>query len=794
MQPDRWTVDQRNNDDMNKEREKLECTLRLSIKQAENVLTSSSQVLEALHTFLTQWDALQEDEIDVPQQDNESGTDESRALPRDYINVIFCRMLSNLDPVKNVDTVRDQILSTLRSLQTDSCRQVVLDFLPTVTRVFVGSNSYTGAWTEGKSKRAKKQILSCLREVFENEPNSLSQILQFFSSIFMDVLPRKHFIASKDAFLFMVEVLPKVPETNLHVALRALIQYVDSNEDARLAVDSVRTELALLEKTDISDMAPVATAFGIAVRGTNENEKLFVEEYFVVLEELVDEQKTKKYRSRYNDDHLVGDAESRLLTFDLVMMIVLKDSIVHRDRMLRMVADSSLLESGLLSGEHITRLVELASNGRISISDTRNSMVQLESNPRTDFLESLADFLVSILLTPLHCTDEFDTKLFFSKIQVLVAGVVVKLPENFQTKFISIALKVVDELMKVPGNAIADSASEDRLQRKEKNRTKICLNIFLVLLSLVSRRKQILLPFKKHLVNYIMSESYDYLGKIHLLQTLCTVVAKAYCRNDSNGLLDSVVTCRTLLFSPPLIGVAAKTTQMQAKLVCRQIRGMVFANAIISNCDLDASLLVATQKMASGVLLSPYSAVIMLDPRIGLHGMKLLRCVRNQMNCDNSLRKDLFRVASLVLSHSRIVHYPDNSTEPSTTESNSIIAYSNVPSVFPFDDTTVKQALFRKMVFRFNSFLANEILLDQPSSWKRSSAWVFEVIDTYLALGRTTKWNPRAWIVSQLRSMIFPNIFLFRSLIICPCFHNITFLSFVQSSLELSFPVYPRLL
>ena len=102
----------------------------------------------------------------------------------------------------------------------------------------------------------------------------------------------------------MLEILPKVPETHLHIAVRALIQYVNSTEDARLAVDSVRTELALLEKTDFSDMANVATTFDEAVRGASKNRELFVEEYFVVIEELVNEETKKKNQAPEAVKHL----------------------------------------------------------------------------------------------------------------------------------------------------------------------------------------------------------------------------------------------------------------------------------------------------------------------------------------------------------------------------------------------------------------------------------------------------------------------------------------------------------
>ncbi len=744
---------------MNEEKEKLERAFKESLQQAEDASASSSphyqKTFGALHTLLTKWDALEQDQANTELKDDEERMEESRNLPRDFINSVFSRTLSNLDPVKTVDLVREQLLSTLRTLETASCRQAILDFLPTVTQVFVGTNSYSSAWIEGKSKRAKKQILSCLREVFENDPDSLSQVLQFFSSILEDPLPRKHVIASRDVFHFVVESLPKVPETNLHVALQALIQYMSSSDDARLAVDSVRTELALLEKTDLSDMTPVANVFGEVARGRNKNEELFVEEYFVSVEELVNEEK-KMHASRQHEDRQVDDIEIELLTFDFVMILALKASDVHRDRILRMVADGSLIESGLLSAERVTRLVELNDDDQASNSEATSS-IGFESYPILHLLESLADFSVSMLVTPLHCTAEFDTKAFFAKMQVLLIDIIMKLPEEYQRRAISVAMKVIDGLIKVPENE-----NNDRLRRKEKSRSRVCHNIFLLLLSLVSRRRAIFLPFQNHLVNFIMSESFDHFENVDVLKALCSLTAKTYHNNDSDGSLHGIALCRSLLFSPPpSYGTATTTAQIQAKLVCCQIRGMIFANAIISHCDLDSKLLSAMEKMVSKVLLPPHSTMAMLDQRVGLHGMKILRCIRQQSNCEHPLGKDVFRVISLILSHSRIVTYPENAPEKATTKSNPIFVYSDLPAIFPFANTSGKPLRFRKMMFRFNTFFANEALLNEPSSWERSSLWILELIDTYLSLGRTAKWNPRAWVVSLLRSIISPMDFNF---------------------------------
>ncbi len=759
MQSDGRAVDERGNNDMRSGMGELERVLRLSIKRANDLSTTSSpryrDILYAIRVFLTRWDASEQEDVNVREQQNEIGSNQSRDLPSDYLKMVFCRMLSNMDPMKRVDTIREEILSMIRSLQTISCRQLLFDFLPSVSRTFVGSDSSTRTWTEGKTKRAKKQILSCLQEVFDNDPNSLPQILQYFSSLYVDELSRKSVLVQRDAFLFVVEILPKVPETLLHIAVGALIQYVKSPEDARVAVDSVRNELALLEKTDISDMAPVATTFDEAARGSGKNQELFVEEYFVILQELVNEQPTENCQVRSEDGYQVEDVENKLLTFDLVMLIFLKDSIVHRDRILGMVADGSLLESGLFSIHHLKRLVGLADSDQKVPSNIPKKSVLIEWNPHQYLLQPLIDLSMSFLLAPLHRTIEFGNEEFFSLVRDILLRIFLELPKNFRSKAISLALRIVDDLVKgcKQSTSEVEYKEEEQLQEVTISGSGICLNIFKLLLSLLSRKREILMPYQDRFMGYLMSDSFHYLDSIEVLQTLCAILVEVTHNSDSSGPLGSIVMCRSLIFSPPVFAVGTTVDQKRRKLMCFQIRGMVLANAIISSCDLGVQLLVALHKIISRVLLSPHSNMSILDPTLGSHGLKLLRRIRGHKQCDHSLKKDIFKIASLVLSHSRIVYYPEVSPGKSTTKPSSIFAYNDVPRAFPFDNVPAKDLRFRKMLFSFNFFI-KESLLTQPSRWESSCLWTFDMIDTYLALGRTTKWNPRAWVVSILCSRL----------------------------------------
>eukprot|EP00536_Pseudo-nitzschia_multiseries_P016582 jgi/Psemu1/299294/fgenesh1_pm.1155_\ len=741
---------------MNSRKEKLERSLRLSVEQAEEDLaspTSSSdytRVLEAIHIFLTQWDALEGDGVYIETVENGNG--QSRTLPVDYLHLVFCRVLSNLNPLESTNLVRKQLLSTLRYVETVDCRQVLLDFLPAVTKMFCRNENDDGMWNEGHSKKMKKDILSCLREVFENDSDSLSQILFFFSSFLDEDDSQKKIMGRSDFFLFVVGILPRVPETNLHTAVQALIRYVDSAEDARLAVDSVRAELALLEKTDISDMASVATVFNETIRSGKKNEELFVEEYLVVIEELIDERQRKQFQSQTYDKRQV---EMQLLTFDLVMTLLPKQNPLYRDRIFGMISNGSLVESGLLSALQLSKLIELVDGNCERIAEATGPFHPSISNLRHCLLGSLVDISMLILLIPLRCTTEVNVEKFFSQVQVILVQIMSSLPDDFQPKAISVALAIFEKLMAKNRDEGVTNSDKDRLKSNGENYSKVRLSIFSLLLSLSDVKHDHFMPFRNRLLDHIMSGSFDYTQDLDLLKTLCKFVAKLGCVKKADNELDLVMICRSLLFSTPENDPTTSSPHFDEYLTQRRIRGMMFARAVVSCCDIDLTRLAAVQKMVSRILISPHSDILYLDPRVGFHGMQIVRRLHEQMTSDSSARNELFQVISLVLTHSRVVHYPEGSSTQTAKKPNTVLAYTEIPSFFSIKERMKQRRKFRKMTFCFDFFFTDETTFVRSTIWERSTSWIFELIDTYLSLGRTAKWNPRAWIFAGI---IFPAV------------------------------------
>ena len=154
--------------------------------------------------------------------------------------------------------------------------------------------------------------------------------------------------------------------------------------------------------------------------------------------------------------------------------------------------------------------------------------------------------------------------------------------------------------------------------------------------------------------------------------------------------------------------------------------------------------------MVSRILVSPDSNICMLDPRIGILGIKIIRCLREQEKRNSLTGKQLFNLMTHVLSNSRVVRYSDDSSKQFRTKPNTVLAYTEIPTFLAPSVSATKRRKCRKMIFSFNALLpTNESAFTQFSNWKESSSWIFELFDSYLAIGRTTNWNPHSWIVSS---------------------------------------------
>ena len=724
-----------------KKQENLERVLIRTVKEAEEesasttTITSSSssctlKIFDAVLTFLTSWDAL-EREKDEKNADSDQFIAHKRNIPQEYLRITLCNVFANLDLIENSDFVRDHVLSTMESIGTVECLSVLLEFLPAIAKVVtVDDCNFDSRSNYIQSKMLKKDIFSTLKNIFWKEPNSLSQILQSLSSVLEGTVDSgDQLLIPKDVFNFIIGILHKVPESDLPVALQTLIGYVDNASDARLAVDEIRKELALLEGTFISDMFSMAIVFADAVKRVDTGCILFVEEYLVVVEEIIHERRRKKLHQ--STRNTVIDPGKCLLTFDLVMILLSKNRPPYRHQIMGMISGGNLVQSGLLSDFCPSKIIELVDEGDDDSAKVSDTISSFDSNIRKHILESLVDFSLAILVVYPRKLVQYNKEEFFSNVQCFIFQILFSLPKEFQLDLISTALEIAEKIAE--DHQIMETSEKNHPWSgiEEEDHEQICRNIYSLIVAVAHKKSEILTSFKNRFMRYLVSDALNNIRNYNIVESLSLVIVKLACNDARKYLTDLIISCRALLFSSAMMGTT-ELHKFHDIMIRRQIRGMILINTIIFHHKLDNEIFETISKWLSRIMVSNTCA---LDPRVGIIGIEIIRRLGKHEGGNVLFGKELFQLVTLVLSNSRIVQY---SYKPNT-----LLAYSEIPSLFSQRCTKERR---RKMVFCLDNFVCKETQLHK---WKDSSSFIFELFNSYLTIGRTANWNPHAWVVSM---------------------------------------------
>ena len=158
------------------------------------------------------------------------------------------------------------------------------------------------------------------------------------------------------------------------------------------------------------------------------------------------------------------------------MIILLKDTPAYRDRILEIVLDGVMIDSGILSDLRPSKLVELLCDGRKYLHETPETLSILDSSACEFLVDSLIDFCMVILVAPLHRSIQLDTDVSFSEVHFVLLRVIFSLPSDFQRRMISKALDITMKLMK---RQVQEEKKSDlnKLEVKRKKADNLILNI-----------------------------------------------------------------------------------------------------------------------------------------------------------------------------------------------------------------------------------------------------------------------------------------------------------------------------
>lgn len=731
---------------MDVEKEKLEGDLRKAIGRAEKGCPTASplatKILAAIDDFLIAWDRLLLD----AGSDGDGSDDESGCLgfPVDFLLGRFSRVVQILRP-GNAE-LRGRILATLRSVETSHCRQVVLDYLPATLSPAAQDDNDGGnddSINESiASRKQKKEVLSTLKSVLEGDAGSLSQILQSLS-----LMVESGLMAARDAFRFIVDVLPKVPEIDFHRAIRFLMEHIEDSDDARIAVEAVRTELSLLEKTDISDMAAVAVVFDELQDGDRQGSTFFLDAYMLALEKIVENQ-NKNLVVNVLDDEKGVDHGGKLSTFDFALLLLNRSGSGVGKRIESVIVDRIYEDLEVLPPLVPSRLADLV--GRNNPSEKcQEPAINSLSKIRDRILSSLVDFSLGMLLSPLHPYRTKDSDRIFMVTEGFVLEVFLVLDHSFQLLFLTSMIRITRRLLTQPE---LPSPNQNGITRVHDTRQKsqppasqaplVCSTIYRILGSVVDKKHDCIVQIQDTLFELLKEDSLDFTNAETALRNLCVVISKCTKHvGRSTGETKLLLTCRTLLFSPSR-NVALSGNSSSRK---RCVKGLVLASMLIQDGNLCDAALKTIWGFVAKLLAPPSNR--MVHPEIGLHGIEIARRLHGDPNRSRTA-KEIFQCTTQALSNSRVVQYSDDTTTAKDKPDTTLMGNSKIPPFLSPRQDSLKRK-FRKMIFSFGSFSRDENALVHPSNWDLSCSWLYNLVDSYLAMGRTAKWIPQAWISAQ---------------------------------------------
>jgi hypothetical protein len=144
--------------------------------------------------------------------------------------------------------LRAFLLEHLSSVQhSPSSRQVLLDFLPSAIPAVQNYSVINSSFLSSPSKELEavtRQVIDTLRTVLSKDPAALLPVLGCLS-----IMPLSE-TGRKEAFQVALVSLDYVSESELPTLVTTLLRHAETEEDARCALEALRTEIDAVEFTD----------------------------------------------------------------------------------------------------------------------------------------------------------------------------------------------------------------------------------------------------------------------------------------------------------------------------------------------------------------------------------------------------------------------------------------------------------------------------------------------------------------------------------------------------------------
>jgi hypothetical protein len=636
--------------------------------------------------------------------------EDTTGLPRAFLRQTLAKIVQVLgvgDP-----QLRDKLWDTLQSTSDSTeCRQLILNFLPATI-------------LPQTDKDDKEELVQILKQVFDEDSRMVAPVLDCLTTIC-----RSGGLERRDVFQFAYEKLPKEHESRIYLVIKTLIEHITNEMNAKTVVEAVRTEMRSIEETE-SPASHITPTCNLLIDMWNQGEaELFFEIYLTVLESLDNNGKTQ-------------EREDRLTVVDMIV-ILLATGKSKRQHKVQNIVDVALCGSYLKSE---TISLFLSDEIRDKISDT--------------LVDNLISLSITTLLAPIRIREVSDMKKILDPIKEFIGHILIAINDDSEASrcLVTSMLHLTDELVSNATDmkattAIVGVAAED-IRGGELNVFHIvCSEIFDILNRASQRIPRTLTRFKDRLIRMLTttpsSRRHHDMTLRHLCALICNLEVESKGGEYVFETMHSFLALQHLLFSPSSIFPSHTKHDID-----RYRHGFLLASEMLSHSRIHSSSSVhSIWNMLKSILVPPNNK--MINPVIGLHGLSVARVLSDGRNADTAIKKDVFQTITHMLSNARLIQYVSDYNE--RRRKHVALAYRKRDDFFT---STRKNRKSRKMMFCFEAFLGDPALVS-PSSWIKVNQYVFELVNTYLGIGRRAehspgkqKWTPRPWIEGAMEFQV----------------------------------------
>lgn len=645
---------------------------------------------------------------------------------RDIQKLLF--VLSSLFPYGDYRLIR-LLLDLLQKFRSNESQEIIVDNLPRIfTAAFQGRCRSINESEKILIDMAMNMVASTLNRL-DHLPLLIAPVIECLS-----LLP--HSDEGKERFLDIIQSsLPDTPQQDFPRCVRVMLNNISEAEDASSVVTILRQELIRRQASDSSGYVCQTTMFEVLE---------------VVIFALIPSMKYPMWAAPYFKiiEKQRLDTDIAFLPCDLAVFVILS-----QENQFASVSEE-VVHSWLLSGKFpfdtLSNLVDLISRRKPGDSSLLSSPLVYErlAAPliRLSLLLLISRVKVKCYVNTAKKVDDFILyfyrQLIYSHQRELIKELL-QLSEESITFFSGLKCNVNNSQRKKlklkPPNVLSFSDS----------RRIIHQSVNALLRKLADKYPETLVQFKMDFVRLLQSpidnsniEMNNITSNEQSAGDLCHILLRIFDSDQTNiypgcihfAKAELLLLIQNMLFSPCETSKTVFTSTNEQS----SIRGIMIATALVRSNELSATENISVRDWILQTILP--NTRQMVRPGVGCLCLRFLK-IWKDLEIDSG---NIFHYLQNILSNTgliqkNIIHCPD-----------SIIAfnYSNTNVVI---ESAEKIDSCGDFMFCINFFLRHN-QLGNPEEWMTAVNWVFDLVDTYLRIGRqrSKNWKPNRWLKASI--------------------------------------------